>query len=99
MKKHMYLGVSGNEACVLESLVDFDTLNLYIADIESSDFVHGSTNWCGRDTVERTCKIYAFELTGRRIQLSKPIVFRGTDYDMGHQYGWEFRVDTICEVR
>ena len=99
MTKHTYLGVRGSAACILRSLVDFDTLNTHASEIESSDFVHDATNWGGSDTVERTCKLSGFKPTGRNIRLNTPIVFSGTDYDMGHEYGWTFQVDTICEVR
>lgn len=98
MKKNVYLGTNGDMACILRSIADFDTLSEHAEEIESSDFIHGSTNWNGRDTIERTCELEGFNLTGRKISLSNPIRFYGTDYDMGHEYGWEFRVDTIYEV-
>ena len=34
----------------------------------------------------------------KKIILDKPIVFHGSDYDMGHIYSWQFKVDEIHEL-
>ena len=101
MKKYTYLGIGNNResCCILESLADFDTLANNVPDIEESDFVHSSTNWNGNDLIERTCKMQSLHLTDRIIKLETPLVFTGFDYDMGHEYGWEFTVYYIHEVR
>lgn len=96
MKKHMMLGVNGDECCELVCLIPFD--NLIANKIESSDFVHRSTNWNGHDKIERTLSIIQMKQTGNVIVLDDPIVFRGFDNDWGHSYEWRFKVNEIHEL-
>ena len=99
MKKYTYLGCHKNLACILRSLADFDTLIANASEIEPSDFVEcDATNWGGYDTIDRTCKITGLKSTGRSIFLKEPIVFSGTDFDMGMEFPWRVQVDSICEV-
>lgn len=99
MKKYTYFGRHNNMVCILRSLVDFDTLIANASEIEPSDFVEcDGTNWGGHDTIVRTCMITGLKPTGRSISLKEPIVFSGTDFDMGMEYPWRVQVDSICEV-
>lgn len=98
MKKYTFLGVNKfNRCCILYCIVPFDSL---IADeIEASDFIHSSTNWCGCDDVDRALKIINKVPTGKKIELPKPIVYNGSDYDCGHNYSWRFEVNEIWELK
>ena len=98
MKKHIFLGVNGDDCCILRCLADFDTLAMNASDIDADDFAHTSTNWNGRDDIKRTCSLRELEATGRVLLLPKPITFSGTDYDMGNEYPWTFTVKEIWEV-
>ena len=98
MKKYTMLGVNSrtNECCVLYCLIPFE--NLVPSELEKTDFTHESTNWCGRDEIERTLKIIKMKPTGKEIFLIRPIEFFGCDSDMGHSYSWTFKIDTIYEL-
>lgn len=96
MKKYVMLGVNGNYCCELLSLFSFE--NLIPSELEASDFIHGATNWCGQDDINRTLEIIKMKQTGRKIILDNPIVFRGSDEDWGREYPWEFEVKEIHEL-
>lgn len=100
MKKNCFLGVDHlGQCCLLYTLADFNMLSEHVNEIAASDFVNTSTNWYGRDDIDRTCKIEKLELTGRVLQLNKVITYYGSDYDCGHNYPWEFSFYKIVEVR
>lgn len=98
MRKDIMLGVNSksNRCCKLLCLVPFE--RIMSSEVEESDFIHDSTNWCGCDEIKRTLKIIKMKQTGKKIVLDKPIVFHGSDYDMGHVYPWQFEVDEIHEL-
>lgn len=98
MKKHIMLGCNkkSGRCCILKCLLPFE--QLVPNELESSDFEHDATNWCGNDDINRTLSIEHLKLTGRFIPLSNSIRFRGCDYDMGHTYPWTFDVTDIYEV-
>lgn len=96
MTKHTMLGVNGNYCCILHCLLPFDELDL--DKLESSDFTCDSTNWNGRDTVERTLALMKMKKTGRYYKLETPLIFVGNDCDCGYVYPWEFEVTEIWEV-
>lgn len=96
MTKHTMLGVNGNYCCILHCLLPFDELDL--DKLESSDFTCNSTNWNGRDTIERTLALMKMKKTGRKYELKSPLVYMGNDYDCGHVYHWKFEVTEIWEV-
>lgn len=99
MKRYTYLGVAGEYCCVLSSLAPFEQLTEHNSEIDRKDFYYeDATNWCGCDTIERTCRLEVLTATGRNIKLEYPITFHGTDYDSGHEYGWSFTVEEIWEV-
>lgn len=104
MKFHEFLGVNTktNRVCILNCLCDFDELNKENSkvngNIKSEYFIHRSTNWAGRDDMDRTLKIEGIKPTGRKINLAKPITFEGSDYDCGHNYSWRFTINQIWEV-
>ena len=98
MRKHVYVGLRGNMACMLESIADFDYLESHSAELEESDFVHSSTNWHGCDTLERLLSLNNLHVTGRALMPGRPLVFCGVDYDHGHEDGWSFRVNMIHEA-
>lgn len=91
------LGVRGSQCCVLTCLLPFE--KLIGEKLSRSDFNHYSTDWNGRDDIERTLSIEKLKPTGRKIELEKPIYFRGYDTDMGHRYDWSFPVLEIWEVK
>lgn len=98
MKKNIMLGVNSksNRCCKLFCIVPFN--NLIPSEIESDDFIHDATNWCGQDEIKRTLKLIKMKQTGNIIVLDKPIVFHGYDYDWGREYLWHFEVDEIHEL-
>lgn len=99
MKKNCFLGVDDmGQCCLLYTLADFEMLSKHISEITASDFVNSSTNWCGRDDIDRTCKMRKLNLTGRVLQLDKTITYYGADYDCGHRYDWSFSFNRIMEV-
>lgn len=98
MKKNIMLGVNSktNYCCKLACLLPFD--GLVPSELEKSDFTHSSTDWCGQDEIKRTLDIIKMKQTGKKIILDKPIVFYGSDADMGHVYPWKFEVNEIHEL-
>ena len=96
MKKHIMLGVNGDNCCELKCIIPFDQLVPH--ELEASDFSHSATNWCGNDDIARTLGILGMKQTGRKIILKKPIVFHGNDHDCGHVYSWSFAVKEIHEL-
>ena len=96
MTKHTMLGVNGNYCCILHCLFPFDELDL--DKLESSDFTCDSTNWNGRDTIERTLALMKMKKTGRYYKLETPLIFMENDHDCGHVYHWKFEVTEIWEV-
>ena len=99
MRKNVFIGITDDDkACILSSLATFDLLVKNANDVEASDFVHSSTNWSGRDSLERTISIKRLSLTGRELLLPSPIVFTGSDYDSGHNYDWRCNVVKIAET-
>ena len=85
---------SSNRCQYIESMATFDELKNDFA-LYNKNF--NSTNWCGCDTVERTCREKHLLLTGREFKQS--IHNSGEDNDMGHSYYWEFNADIIREVK
>ena len=65
--------------CILVSLLNFD--QLIPEELETSDFIHASSNWGGRDEVSRTLGRYKARCAGRSIALKNPLIFSGIDYD------------------
>ena len=100
MKKNTFLGLdgSGEYCCLLYSHLSYDVISNNLADLEEDDFTHDSTNWNGCDEVTRTIGIKNLSLTGRKLYLPHTLVFSGEDDDMGHSYGWVFRVSCIAET-
>lgn len=98
MKKIKYLGVNGQYCCILLCHLPFEVLNEHATELESSDFIHDSTDWCGCDLIARTLEEENLILSGRSIKLNKPLIFEGEDCDMGHEYPWYFAVKEIKEV-
>lgn len=98
MKKYKFLGINlkSGKCCVLSCVVPFDKLIPGL--IEASDFSHSSTNWGGRDDIERTLKLEGLQLTGKKILLKEPLAFSGEDHDSGFRYGWTISVDVIAET-
>ena len=100
MKKNVYLGLdsTGEYCCILESHLSFNVIKNNIQDLEETDFNHSATNWSGKDDLDRTIKLRKITLTGRKVLLPHEMVFIGSDYDMGHEYGWKFTVSQIAET-
>lgn len=87
-------------ACVLS--IDEITWDWLLSNqnvIHLLNFKHNSSNWGGRDDLERTLKLEKLKLTGQKIFLGKPIILKGEDYDMGHFYKWEFEVNTLLQCK
>lgn len=100
MKKNTFLGIdkNGQFCCLLMSFLDFDTIKSNLADLSEDDFAHGCTNWNGGDKIERTLNLCKLQLTGRSVWLPHVLEYVGSDYDMGHEYGWTFAVSVIAET-
>ena len=99
MRKNVFIGITASgKACILSSIATFDSLVKNANDVEASDFVHSSTNWGGKDSLERTLSLEHLSLTGRELSLPRPIVFTGSDYDSGHNYDWQCNVVKIAET-
>lgn len=98
MKKNKYLGVSGGRCCILESHLTFRMIAEHERELEPSDFVHSSTNWCGCDEESRTLNILNMRETGNYVALTRPLSFTGEDDDMGQSYPWRFDVFNIVEI-
>ena len=75
MKKYKFLGMNtaDNKCCVLSCMIPFD--KLIPDELEASNFSHYSTNWGGRDDIERTLKLEGLQLTGKKILLKEPLAF------------------------
>lgn len=97
MQKYKMLGVYKNLCCILECLIPFDKLDL--DNLQTSDFVHSSTDWNGCDYIERTLEKRRYIITGERITLKKPLIFRGVDHDMWHDYEWTFKIEEIWNIK
>ncbi len=99
MRKNKYLGLSKNGfCCILESLLTFHQIKEHVRELESSDFIHSSTDWCGCDDEDRTLRVLNLRKTGNDVVLPYPLSFTGVDDDMGHSYSWRFDVSEIVEV-
>lgn len=98
MRRYTFLGINRERTrgCLLTCLLPFDQLEA--DDLQSSDFKHTATNWNGCDDIDRTLSLYHLHQTGREMTLPKPLVFHGTDLDMGHHYEWAFPVHILAEL-
>ena len=94
-----YIGkTTWGHACLLTSPIAFEALE-GCDDISADYFKHKSSGWGGADELERTLESNELALTGKEIRLEKPLEFRGTDSDWGHEYGWAIWVMAICETK
>lgn len=100
MKKNKYLGLNKDKTkcCILESLADFSTIYNNRDQLETTDFLHSSTDWGGCDDIKRTLKLQQWKMYYNTIKLSKPLHFCGYDSDCGNSYGWNFDVWFIADV-
>lgn len=100
MKKNKYLGLSRDgRCCILESHLTFAQIEEHAGELEPSDFIHSSTNWCGCDDEGRTLRILNLQKTGNDVVLPHTLCFTGSDDDMGHSYAWRFDVSEIVEIK
>lgn len=95
-RRKIILGVNENQCCLLYSHTPFECMNNSI--IKYVHFRHDCTNWCGKDTIERTLKLTGIKLTGNKLKLSEPLVFNGSDDDWGITRPWEFEVKELWEI-
>lgn len=96
----MYIGVTTKgKGTILESdLSPEQIVNRDKKEVLSNlSFTDHSTNWSGCDDIERICDIKNIKCVDR-IELTKPLVFRGSDYDSGHTYEWSIKVVEIRTV-
>lgn len=100
MKKNVFLGIDRNKqyCCILETFLTFKQMCKNPEDIEQSDFVHGATNWCGKDDISRTLEIKKWKIKGDYLTLPEPLIFSGYDEDFGHRYSWKSEVAIIAQV-
>lgn len=100
MNKHIYLGIDKTltKCCILKSIADKETILSNLNSLDESDFTHDCTNWMGCDEIDRTLKIENYHTIGEVIPLVKPLIYRGSDDDMGHSYDWQFTVYCLQPV-
>ena len=93
--KIVALGVNSKtgKCCIIKSKATYDMLkeNYDLYKVE-----YDSTNWSGRDDVERTLELRKIKLTDKSFNHKETV--RGTDYDHGHDYPWTFKFDIVYEV-
>ena len=93
--KIVALGVNSKtgKCCIIKSKATYDMLkeNYDLYKVE-----YDSTNWSGRDDVERTLELRKIKLTDKSFNHKETI--SGTDYDHGHDYPWTFKFDIVYEV-
>ena len=98
MNKNIVLGINKNECCILKTLASFHKIEVEKNFLEESDFEHSSTNWSGKDDTARTVELNEYHLTGKRVILDKPLIFKGKNPDHGKEYDWKFEVLELWEV-
>ena len=93
--KIVALGVDSKtgKCCIIKSKATYDMLkeNYDLYKVE-----YDSTNWSGRDDVERTLELRKIKLTDKSFNHKETV--SGTDYDHGHDYPWTFKFDIVYEV-
>ena len=93
--KIVALGVDSKtgKCCIIKSKATYDMLkeNYDLYKVE-----YDSTNWSGRDDVERTLGLRNIKLTDKSFNHKETV--SGTDYDHGHDYPWTFKFDIVYEV-
>ena len=93
--KIVALGVNSKtgKCCIIKSKATYDMLkeNYDLYKVE-----YDSTNWSGRDDVERTLELRKIKLTDKSFNHKETV--SGTDYDHGHDYPWTFKFDIVYEV-
>ena len=93
--KIVALGVNSKtgKCCIIKSNATYDMLkeNYDLYKVE-----YDSTNWSGRDDVERTLELRKIKLTDKSFNHKETV--SGTDYDHGHDYPWTFKFDIVYEV-
>ena len=93
--KTVALGVNSKtgKCCIIKSKATYDMLkeNYDLYKVE-----YDSTNWSGRDDVERTLELRKIKLTDKSFNHKETV--SGTDYDHGHDYPWTVKFDIVYEV-
>ena len=93
--KIVALGINSKtgKCCIIKSNASYDMLkeNYDLYKVE-----YDSTNWSGRDDVERTLELRKIKLTDKSFNHKETV--SGTDYDHGHDYPWTFKFDIVYEV-
>ena len=93
--KIVALGVNSKtgKCCIIKSNASYEMLkeNYDLYKVE-----YDSTNWSGRDDVERTLGLRNIKLTDKSFNHKETV--SGTDYDHGHDYPWTFKFDIVYEV-
>ena len=99
MKKYKYLGhnITHDYYCLLKSPYSFNDLQIHVEKIENDDFIHVSRGWGGIISEQRFVKT-VLKNNPRRFELRTPLKFSGADYDWGHEYGWDIKIDEIIEM-
>ena len=102
-KRFSYIGItnstndSEDNAIYLESLLSPEEIknNKKLSD---NDFIHFATNNCGRDSIERICRIFGVKPNKGKIKLKEIINIDGYDYDFGHKYGWSVPISYLLTL-
>ena len=93
--KIVALGINSKtgKCCIIKSNASYDMLkeNYDLYKVE-----YDSTNWSGRDDVERTLELRKIKLTDKSFNHKETV--SGIDYDHGHDYPWTFKFDIVYEV-
>ena len=90
-----YLGACGDQCCIVEKKEILDSTGQKI----SESMRMSSTNWGGRDSIERVLRYKGWEIAGEPIKLSAPMVNSGEDCDHGKRYSYSFEFHTLIPVR
>ena len=99
MKKYKYLGhnVTNDYYCCLKSPHSFNDLQTHVEEIENDDFIHISSGWGGIISEQSFVKA-VLKNKPRRLELKTTLRFFGADYDFGHKYDWDIKIDEIIEM-
>ena len=85
-----------SKVCLLPS--DDKEKNKAIIKKTKSKLKFYATNWCGRDTYERTKRLKGLEMTGKGIVLDQPLVYEDEDCDCGYTYPFRNEWNVLYEA-
>ena len=97
--RHYYIGIDDwHKASLLISLASFEELEQNLMAVDSDLFTHHSGGWGGHGDLSDVLKNKQLKLTGRELQLIKPLKYYGSDWDCGHKTDWSINILTLYEA-